>query len=84
MSNPKATHQSPYWDQTPNRRAKVAKKKKWIQGAIKKPGALHKALGVSPKRKLSPGELMIKSGDTTLMKRRKNLARTLRGLKKRG
>jgi len=52
-------------------------KKKWIQGAIKKPGALRKALGVKKGRKIPLSELAIKKGDTTRMKRRKNLAKTL-------
>ena len=56
--------------------------KKWIQNAVKHPGALHKALGV-PKDKPIPREklaaAMKKSGKVGQMAR---LAATLKGLKK--
>jgi hypothetical protein len=55
--------------------------KKWIQGAIKKPGALKKALKVKKGKKIPLEKLELKEEDTTLMKRRKNLAKTLRKLK---
>lgn len=51
--------------------------KNWIQGAIKKPGSLHKALGVPQGKKIPANKLAVKSTDTPLMKRRKTLARTL-------
>lgn len=56
--------------------------KKWIQGAIKKPGALHKALGVKAGGKIPAKKLAIKKGDSPLMKKRKNLAKTLGRMKK--
>ncbi len=54
---------------------------KWIQRAIKKPGALHEALGVPQGQKIPASKLSVKPGDSTLMKRRKNLAKTLKGLR---
>lgn len=56
--------------------------KKWIAGAIKKPGALHSALNVPQGQKIPASKLAIKPGDSTLMKRRKNLAMTLGKFKK--
>jgi len=56
--------------------------KKWIQKAIEKPGALHKALGVSKGEKIPASKLKVKPGDSTKMKKRKILAKTLKGLKK--
>lgn len=62
----------------------MAKKaKKWIAGAVKHPGALHRELGVPagkkiPKAKLAKAE---KSGNPTL-RRRANLAKTLGRLRK--
>ncbi len=58
--------------------------KKWIQGAIKKKGALHKALGVAPGKKIPASKLKIKESDSPLMKKRKNLARTLGKFHKKG
>jgi hypothetical protein len=60
-------------------------KKKWIQGAIKKPGALHEALHVPEGKKIPKAKLAkaAKSG-SPLMKKRVNLARTLSGLRKTG
>jgi hypothetical protein len=52
---------------------------KWIQKAIKKPGALHKALGVPAEKKIPSKKLAIKKSDSSLMKKRKTLAKTLRG-----
>ena len=49
----------------------------WIKGAIKKPGALHKVLGVPKGKKIPASKLKVKSTDSTLMKRRKALAKTL-------
>jgi hypothetical protein len=56
--------------------------KNWIANAIKKPGALHKALKVSPGKKIPASKLSIKKSDTALMKKRKNLAKTLGKMKK--
>lgn len=55
---------------------------KWIAGAIKKPGALHSALGVKQGEKIPASKLSVKSGDSPLMKRRKSLAKTLGKFKK--
>ena len=56
--------------------------KKWIQKAIEKPGALHKALGVPEGEKIPSSKLAVKSGDSLKMKKRKILARTLKKLHK--
>lgn len=54
--------------------------KRWIQGAIKHPGALHKSLGV-PKGKTIPAGKLAKAAkaDGTLG-RRARLAETLKGM----
>jgi hypothetical protein len=52
---------------------------KWIQKAIKKPGALHKALHVPEGKKIPASKLKVKPSDSPKMARRKNLAKTLRG-----
>ena len=51
--------------------------KKWIQKAIKHPGALRKALKVPKGKKIPASKLKVKASDSPQMKRRKNLARTL-------
>lgn len=58
------------------------KKKKWIQEAIKKPGALRKSLGVKDGEKIPEEKLKVKKGDSALLKRRKILAKTLKKMKK--
>jgi len=52
---------------------------KWIQKAIKKPGALKKALGVPADKKIPFSKLDVKSTDSPKMAKRKTLAKTLRG-----
>jgi len=59
-------------------KSKKAKNGFWIQKAISAPGALKKALGVKAGKKIPAKKLKIKKGDTLLMKRRKNLAKTLK------
>jgi hypothetical protein len=56
---------------------------KWIQGAIKKPGALHKQLGVKQGKTIPKGKLAkaAKAGGTE--GRRARLAMTLAKLRKR-
>lgn len=56
---------------------------KWIQKAIKHPGALHKDLGVPEGKKIPEKKLnkAAKSSNPTVAKRA-NLAKTLRGLRK--
>jgi hypothetical protein len=55
------------------------KPKKWIKGAIKKPGALHKALHV-PMGKKIPAKKLAKAAHSgsKLMKERVNMAKTLK------
>jgi hypothetical protein len=57
--------------------------KKWVQGAIKKPGALHRALGIPEGKKISAKKLAkaAKSG-SPLMKKRVALAKTLKKMHK--
>lgn len=57
--------------------------KKFIQGAIKKPGALHRALGV-PESKKIPDSKMAKAAKSKspLMRKRVALAKTLGKLHK--
>ena len=57
--------------------------KKWIQGAIKKPGALHKALGVPEGKKIPESKLeKAEHSKSPLMRKRANLAKTLKKLGK--
>ena len=51
----------------------------WIQKAIKKPGALKKALGVPADKKIPAKKLAVKFTDSPKMAKRKTLAKTLRG-----
>ena len=64
--------------------------KKWIQKAIKKPGALRKTLGVSKKTGKIPvaklrkaAKQKTKGGKSTKTARRARLALTLKGLRRR-
>lgn len=57
--------------------------RKWIQRAIKRPGALRRKLRVKKGRKIPASKLRPKKGDTTRTKRQKALARTLHKLRKR-
>jgi len=56
---------------------------KWIAGAIKKPGALHKELGV-PEGKKIPAKMLKKAenSDNPKLAKRARLAETLKGFKK--
>ena len=58
------------------------RKKKWIQKAVKHPGALHEALGIPKDQKIPAEKLKAKPSDSPQMKRRKALARTLRSMPK--
>jgi len=63
--------------------------KKWIQGAIKHPGALHRELHVKegekiPKAKLAKGLKRAKKTGNTKLEKRINLAKTLSGMRKVG
>jgi hypothetical protein len=53
--------------------------KKWIGEMDMKKGALHKALGVASDKKIPAKKLAVKSSDSPLMRKRKSLAKTLRG-----
>lgn len=55
---------------------------KWIQKAIKKPGALKKSLGVSPEKKIPSSKLAAAAKKPGKMGKRARLAETLKGLKK--
>lgn len=55
----------------------------WIAGAIKKPGALHRALGVPEGKKIPAKKLAVAAkSKSPLMKKRVALAKTLKGFKK--
>ena len=55
---------------------------KWIQSAIKKPGALRKSLGVKKGEKIPAGKLAAAAKKPGKMGQRARLAQTLRGMKK--
>ena len=54
----------------------------WIQGAIKKPGALRKSLGVKAGEKIPASKLEAAAKKPGKLGRRARFAQTLRGLKK--
>ena len=54
---------------------------KWIQKAIKKPGALHKELGVSMGKKIPAKKLTAAAKKPGKLGQRARLAKTLKGLK---
>lgn len=54
----------------------MAAKRKWMQEAFgKHPGALHRELGVKPGKKIPASKLETHEGDSTRLKRQKNLAK---------
>ena len=55
---------------------------KWIQKAIKKPGALHKELGVPTGKKIPAKKLAAAAKKPGIEGKRARLAETLKGLKK--
>lgn len=57
-------------------------KKNWIQGAIKKPGQLHKDLGVPAGKKIPAGKLAAAAKKPGKVGARARLAQTLKGFKK--
>lgn len=60
-------------------------KRQWIQDAIKKPGALHKALHIAADKKISESKLeKAEHSKDSLMRRRAHLARTLKSLRQKG
>jgi hypothetical protein len=63
----------------PAKRKRKSSKKKWIQGAIKRPGALRKKLGVKPGKKITAAQLRKASRSKNPRTRRQaNLAKTLK------
>ena len=60
----------------------MAEKKKWIQGAIKKPGALHKELGVPEGKKIPEKKLKAAAKKKGVEGKRARLAETLKKMKK--
>lgn len=58
------------------------KNKNWIAGAIKKPGALHKELGIKMGKKIPAKTLAKASKKGGKLGARARLAETLKGLKK--
>lgn len=55
----------------------------WIAGAIKKPGALHKEMGVPEGKKIPAGKLRVAAGKGGKLGQRARLAETLKGMKHR-
>lgn len=55
---------------------------KWIQKAIKKPGALHKEMGIPEGKKIPSKKLAIAAKKPGKMGQRARLAETLKGLNK--
>lgn len=61
----------------------MAEKKNWIAGAIKKPGALHKELGIKKGEKIPESKLKkAEHSKNPKLKKRAVLAETLKGLRK--
>jgi len=54
---------------------------KWIQKAIKKPGALHKQMGVSKGEKIPAKKLAAAAKKPGKLGQRARLAQTLKGMK---
>jgi hypothetical protein len=54
--------------------------KQWIKGAIKKPGQLHKDLGVPQGEKIPPGKLEAAAKSKGKVGQRARLAKTLKGM----
>ena len=54
---------------------------KWIQGAIKKPGALHEQLGVPKGKKIPAKKLAAAAKKPGKLGKRARLAETLKGMK---
>ena len=55
--------------------------KNWIQGAIKKPGALHKDLGVPQGKPIPAKKLAVAAEKGGKVGQRARLAQTLKGMK---
>ena len=59
----------------------ATKSKNWIQSAIKKPGQLHKDLGVPAGKKIPAGKLAAAAKKPGKMGQRARLAQTLKKMK---
>lgn len=70
-----------YAAQMGGKKKKEVKEEKWIQKAIKKPGALHKQLGVPEGEKIPAGKLASAAEKGGKLGKRARLAQTLKGLK---
>lgn len=58
-------------------------KDKWIQGAIKKPGSLHKTLGIPMDKKIPESKIKkAENSKSSLTRERANLADTLKKMHK--
>jgi hypothetical protein len=57
-------------------------KKRWIAGAIGKPGTLHKELGVPQGTKIPTSTLKSHDKGNSVLAKRARLAETLRGFKR--
>lgn len=64
-----------------NEEEQIDEKEKWIQGAIKKPGALHKQLGVPADKKIPAEKLKAAAEKGGKLGKRANLAMTLKKFK---
>lgn len=63
----------------------MVEKKKWIQGAIKHPGALHKQLHVKAGEKIPAKKLeKAEHSKNPTLRRRANLAKTLKKMHHKG
>jgi hypothetical protein len=60
----------------------IKKHGKWIAEAVQHPGALRKELKVPEGKNIPAKKLEIKKSDTPLMRKRKTLAKTLKGFNK--
>ena len=60
----------------------ATKSKNWIASAIKKPGQLHKDLGVPAGKKIPAGKLAAAAKKGGKVGQRARLAQTLKGMKK--
>jgi hypothetical protein len=60
----------------------MAKKKNWIQSAIKKPGALRKSLGIKKGEKIPQTKLDAAAKKKGKLGQRARLAKTLRKMRK--
>lgn len=60
----------------------MAEKKNWIAGAIKKPGALHKEMGIPMDKKIPQKKLATAAKKPGILGKRARLVETLKGFKK--